>query len=873
MKPSLFSKLQLSSAEIRQQFIDFFKEKGHGFVRSSPVVPHDDPSLLFTNAGMNQFKPYFIGTQKPSAQRVVNSQKCIRVSGKHNDLEEVGVDVYHHTFFEMLGNWSFGDYYKKEAIKWAWELLTEVWKLDKKLLWITIFEDDDESGELWRKHTDVDPQRVLKFGHKDNFWEMGETGPCGPCSEIHYYTGHDPENQLPEDVNVLSDYREIWNLVFIQYTRDENGELHDLPDKHVDTGAGLERLVAILNGKTSNYETDLFIPLLEKIVKITGKNMDFEDGVPHRVIADHLRMLSFSLADGAMPGNDGRGYVLRRILRRAARFGRLLEMKEPFIYTLQETLCQIMGESYPELIAKSKHIKKVICAEESAFNNTLGRGLEEFVKITSSMGSSSIISGANTFKLYDTFGFPLDLTQLMARENGFSVDIEQFNKHMIEQKERARNSGKFLYQSIDTKWIIVGNEQPTRFTGYKEQTSTGNIIKYKLSNESCEIVLDQTPFYAESGGQVGDKGYIKNNGFSMKVEDVQKVDEDFVHIGIIESGNIQNIESVKAQINEHRRKQIQRNHTATHLIHQTIKDVLGDHVQQAGSLVAPNYLRFDLTHYEQIPDDCIAEIETHVNTLILENLTVQTEIKDYKTAQNDGAISLFGEKYGDIVRVVNIPGFSKELCGGTHVSRTGDIGGIKIISETALASGIRRLVAVTGEEIIRLLTSQEYLLRDIRNELKCSKEDVFSCIQTLTREKKHLEKENKQLKQSSILDQIDNLVRNAVSFDKLRLVVKKVDDPGDLKVLGDQFRHAFRTRGISLIGTIQNNKPMVLCAVTDDLTQEIHAGDIVKEMGGIMGGGGGGKPHIATAGGSDVNLLQDALVYGENLIKSILSVK
>jgi alanyl-tRNA synthetase len=442
---------------------------------------------------------------------------------------------------------------------------------------------------------------------------------------------------------------------------------------------------------------------------------------------------------------------------------------------------------------------------------------------------------------------------------------------MVEQKERARRSSKFLYQSNDTKWTIVGNEQPTLFTGYEEKSSLGNIIKYKLSNEYCEVVLDQTPFYAESGGQIGDTGYLKNNGFSMKVEDVQKVDEDFVHIGVIESGNIQEIESVDAQINKHRRKNIQRNHTATHLMHQALKDVLGEHVQQAGSLVAPNSLRFDLTHYEQISNDYITEIEKHVNIVILENLAVQTEMKDYKTARDDGAVSLFGEKYGDVVRVVNIPGFSKELCGGTHVNRTGDIGGLKIISETALASGIRRLVAVTGEGFFKLLTNHEQVLRDIRNELKCSQEDVLSCLQSLAREKKHLEKENKKLKQTAIAVQIDDLVNSAVSLGELRLVVKRVDDPGDLKVFGDKFRHAFRSRGISLIGTIKNKKPMVLCAVTDDLTNQIHAGDIVKEMGGVMGGDGGGKSHIATAGGSDVNLLKDALVHGENLIKSILS--
>ena len=869
-KLNLYFKLPISSADIRQQFLDFFQKKEHQFVRSSSVVPHEDPTLLFTNAGMNQFKPYFMGLQSPETKRAVNSQKCIRVSGKHNDLEEVGVDDYHHTFFEMLGNWSFGDYYKKEAISWAWELLTEVWKLDKTRLWVTIFQDDDESGDLWKEETDIQPDRILKFGHKDNFWEMGETGPCGPCTEIHYYTGDDPDNQSAEGVNALAEYREIWNLVFIQYNRDSEGNLHELPEKHVDTGAGFERIVAILNGKSSNYETDLFIPILDKIVEISGKSLDINDGIPHRVIADHVRMLAFSLADGAMPGNEGRGYVLRRVLRRAARFGRMLEMKDPFIYKLVNTLSGVMGSAFPELKEKQKHVEKVIKAEESSFNETLDRGLEVFSKITKNLSAGGVINGDDAFKLYDTYGFPLDLTELIARENEFSVDVDKFNDCMIQQKDRARASGKFQNISEDTDWIVVKKGSPTEFTGYEKIENNAQLIKYIQEGDYYKIVLDKTPFYAEAGGQIGDSGFLTAKGFKFKVEDVQKSGDEFIHIGRIQEGKIEDVQNVNAKIDDSRRQQIRRNHTATHLLHQALRKIVGDHVQQAGSLVNAELLRFDLTHYEQISRSQINELEQCVNSVILQNIDVETNVKNFDDARKEGAVGLFGEKYGDTVRVVDVPGFSKELCGGTHVNRTGDIGAIKIISESALASGIRRLVAVSGDAIQTLMSKQEHVISEIRKELKCTEDEISSRIQSLIADKKNLEREIKELRQFSMTGEIGDLVTGAESLGDIRLVVQNVDDPGDLRELGDQFRQAFKTKGAALIGTIQKDKPMVMCAVTDDLTSQIQAGKIVKEMGGVMGGGGGGKPHLATAGGNDIHLLQDALDHGRNLIQSIL---
>ena len=477
----------ISSKEIRKQFIRFFEEKEHRFVRSSPVFPADDPTLLFTNAGMNQFKPIFLGKEKPRFTRAANSQKCIRVSGKHNDLEEVGVDNYHHTFFEMLGNWSFGDYYKSEAISWAWELLTEVWNLDKNRLWVTIYQDDDEAGEIWKRETDIADDRVLKFGKKENFWEMGETGPCGPCTEIHYYTGNDTENQQPDGVNKLHEYREIWNLVFIQYDRQNDGTLKDLPQKHVDTGAGLERITAILNGFESNYDTDLFQPIIKHVVKLSGKAYDFEEGVPHRVISDHVRMLSFSIADGIMPANEGRGYVLRRVIRRAARFGRVLGFEKPFIFEMIPTLAAIMDDSFPEIIEKQSHIEKVIFAEETSFNNTLDRGLEQFEKICNRLEDSKTISGDDAFKLYDTFGFPLDLTELLAREKNVSVDKDGFAKNMDKQKSRARAAGKFEMEQDAGDWQEMSSENQSIFTGYDEIQSKVRITKFREKDDYHEI--------------------------------------------------------------------------------------------------------------------------------------------------------------------------------------------------------------------------------------------------------------------------------------------------------------------------------------------------------------------------------------------------
>ena len=859
----------VSSKEIRNQYIEFFRTKAHSFIHSSSVVPTDDPTLLFINAGMNQFKSIFLGQKTPKKKRVVNSQKCIRVSGKHNDLEEVGVDDYHHTFFEMLGNWSFGDYYKKEAIAWAWELLTDVWKLDKNRLWITIFQDDLETANLWKSETDVSGDRILKFDHKDNFWEMGEVGPCGPCSEIHYYTG-DLEKQTADGVNYDPEYREIWNLVFIQYNRESDGKLTDLPEKHVDTGAGFERLVAIINGKSSNYDTDIFLPLIDKISRKTGASYNAENGIALRVIADHVRMLAFSIADGALPGNEGRGYVLRRVLRRAARFGRTLDMHEPFIHAIVPTLCKVMGETFPELTEKMQHIEKVIRSEEISFGNTLDRGLDIFDKISKKIKKGGNIAGEDAFKLYDTYGFPLDLTQLLAREKGFSVDTVAFNEYMQEQKERARKSGKFKLFRNELQWKEMTIGQSSQYIGYEQLESCSIIRKYRMEKDQVEIILNKTPFYAEQGGQTADKGVISGNGLKIEINDVQRDGDIIIHYGRIVSGKLSEIIEVKAKVDDSRRQEIKLNHTATHILHSALKQVLGEHVHQAGSMVAPYRLRFDLTHFEKISNDHIKQVENIVNDIIRWNIMVETEIKPYETARKEGAVALFGEKYEDEVRVISIPGFSKELCGGTHVERTGDIGVFKIISESSLALGVRRIEAITGYTVLKMFQKQNEIVDQLNDLIKCQSDHLVPRINDLIDEKKTLEKEVRSLKKTDIHDTVKKFVKDSLIYNEVKMVITRLDDIDDLNGLGDEFRHVMNKKGIVIIGTIIENKPMILCAITDDLTNSISAVDIVRELGKRMGGGGGGKPHLATAGGKDISLLDDILVESKEYVKSRL---
>jgi len=860
----------MKSSEIRKSFIEYFSKKNHHFVRSSPVVPIDDPTLLFTNAGMNQFKPIFLDDIKPEYSRAVNSQKCIRVSGKHNDLEEVGLDTFHHTFFEMLGNWSFGDYYKKEAIEWAWDLLTNVWKLEKERLWVTVYQDDDDAYDLWVSQTDIKEDRVLRFGKKENFWEMGETGPCGPCSEIHYYIGDDISLQSPDGVNKDDLYWELWNLVFIQNERLSDGTLNKLSQNHVDTGAGLERITCILQAKKSNYETDLFQPIINEIEKLSEIKYN-QDQVPFQVIADHVRMLCFSIADGALPSNEGRGYVLRRILRRAARFGRILKLEEPFLYKLVPTVCSFMGEAYPELKEKNTHIELVVGTEETLFNQTLDRGINHLDKLIEGL-SGDTISGTEAFKLYDTYGFPLDLTQLISREKGISVDENVFHDEMSRQKDKARHSGKFKIEAEDVSWNTHAEGKHSDFIGYEHLESQSKVIQYAEIADDYLIVLDKTPFYAESGGQVADKGTIKAEGIDLVVVDVQKNNDMIMHVCKGKVVSWENVDNVICLADEDYRGTIKRNHTATHLLHAALKTILGNQVQQAGSLVHPEYLRFDLTYFEKITADKIRQIENLVNSQILLNNNLEVSIKSYDEAMKDGVVALFGEKYGDEVRVVSAGNFTSELCGGTHVERTGDIGLFKITEESSLASGVRRIVAVTGNFALEMFQKKSDTLSEIQLKMNCKEEELSERIIQLYSDKKELEKKIKELIQTDDSD-IGSWIDNSQKIGESNIVIEllEISDVDDLKRSGDKLLAQIDS-GIGVLFSSGDDKPFAVIVLTDDLIKKgLDAGKLAKEIGSFMGGGGGGKPHLATAGGRDQGLINIAIDQTKNLISNELN--
>ena len=854
----------MKSKDIRDSFIDYFRDRGHSFIRSSPSVPIDDPTLLFTNAGMNQFKPIFLDQVKSDNLRAVNSQKCIRVSGKHNDLEEVGVDTFHHTFFEMLGNWSFGDYYKKEAISWAWELFTDVWKLDKNRLWATVYIDDDESHDLWAKYTDIDHERILRCGKEDNFWEMGETGPCGPCSEIHYYIGSDIDKQNQDGVNKSEEYWELWNLVFIQSNRKKDGSLEDLPEKHVDTGAGLERIAAVLQNKTSNYDTDLFIPIIDKIESITLDKYK-TNPIPFRVIADHIRMLSFSIADGALPSNEGRGYVLRRILRRGSRFGRTLGLEDPFLFKLVDSVIEVVGEIYPELVDRRSHIKKVIKTEEESFDKTLDRGLSHFEKIIMGI-ENNVINGEHAFKLYDTYGFPFDLTQLMAREKNISVDEKGFNDLMKKQRERAKASSHFQINDDEIDWVVITDGEDSKFLGYDLAKCKSKLRRYVLKNDQVLLILDQTPFYAESGGQTADIGLISGDGIDLEVLDVKKINESIVHIcdGTFEEGH-----DVFCEINEKRREAIRKNHTATHLMHKAFKNILGDHVNQAGSLVHPDYLRFDLTHPDKISKDQILKVENEVNKHILSNNKLEVSIQNFDEAKKSGAEALFGEKYGDRVRVVNAGNYSVELCGGTHVDRTGDIGSFKIVEESSLSSGVRRVVAFTGEASLKEMQKNDAILVSLQKILNTPPDLMENRISGLLKEKKYLEK--KIMSEDSDINLTD-LFSEADNINNRLLIIKKINSSNKdaLKGVGDKVADKMDS-GICVLFSEGEEKPNAIIVVSKNMNDSgISAGDLAKNIGRFMGGGGGGKPHLATAGGRNNNVIDEALEKSRDFISKIL---
>jgi alanyl-tRNA synthetase len=879
---------RMTSQQIRQSFIEFFQKKEHTFVPGSPVIPADDPTLLFTNAGMNQFKDILLGKGRRSYKRAVNSQKCIRVSGKHNDLEEVGHDTYHHTFFEMLGNWSFGDYYKEEAIAWAWELLTRVWELPGNQLYATVFREDDEAANIWTKVTDISADRMLRFDEKDNFWEMGNTGPCGPCSEIHIDLGPERCNLQGKKHNcsVNGDcgrFIELWNLVFIQYNRDQKGKLTLLPDKHVDTGAGFERLVAVLQKKYSNYDTDLFKPIIEKISTISGLPYDqSQEKSAYHVIADHIRMLSFSIADGGFPSNEGRGYVIRRILRRAARYGRKLNMHEAFIYRLVKTVGDILGDTFPEIRERAGYIENVIKSEEEHFNRTLDRGLEIFTGIRNELESQGkrVMPGSDVFKLYDTYGFPADLTAILAQEAGLEIDHSGFEKAMHAQKERARKSAKFKKNAVkNNTWIKVMEDKSSNFVGYNEDAIETHIVKYSIHADKLYLVLKDTPFYAESGGQVGDQGTINMEGLELAVMDTQKEGDDIVHICDLPEGfskwmPLAEVRSdrVIVEINIAQRRDTEKNHTSTHLLHKTLRKVLGDHVQQSGSLVTPQRLRFDFTHFEKINQEQLQEIEQIVNSKIQEDIELVIRHESFNEAKKRGAMALFGEKYGEIVRTIQIPGFSFELCGGTHVRRTGQIGSFIIIYEGSIAAGMRRIEALTGSAAVHYLQKSRSIVAKLADLLNSRDEELVNRISGLLSEKKEMEKKIESAASQSILMSIDDILKSAESINGINVITCKLSDLNinQLKEMGDRIREKSKNT-VALLGTEIDDKLNFVCIVSDDLikNKNLHAGNVIKEVAKVTGGGGGGKSHMATAGGKDIKKFDQAMDKIKELISKI----
>lgn len=884
-----------SSSDIRNEFIEFFKKYNHQFVPSSPVFPYDDPTLLFTNAGMNQFKDVFLEQGTRPYNRAVNSQKCIRVSGKHNDLEEVGHDTYHHTFFEMLGNWSFGDYFKKEAIEWGWELLTEVWNIPKEKLWATVFagdksdnlEPDVEAENLWKEVTAINPKQILRFSKKDNFWEMGETGPCGPCSEIHIDLGPGRcDKQHIKDhvcqVNAgCARYFELWNLVFIQFNRDQSGKLHSLPAKHVDTGMGFERLVAVLQNVRSNYDTDLFQPIIQhigKIVDIDYQKSNTDQQVAYRVIADHIRMLTFSITDGALPSNEGRGYVLRRILRRAARYARKLDMHEPFIYQLVPTVVEVMGDAFPEIKEKQGYVMEVIESEEESFNKTLDRGLEIFEKIVSDLKSKKRkdFPGEEAFRLYDTYGFPLDLTRILVEENNMTLDESGFDKEMEMQRERARQAGKFSTSTSKTdQWkMVADSKKSSQFVGYDKLISNAQINKYAAIDNDYHIILDETPFYAESGGQVGDKGKIIGEDFELKVIDTQKDGNEIIHI--CKNGNNLDINkpNVQAIVDASRRYPTMYNHTATHLLQAALRKVLGEHVKQAGSLVAPDYLRFDFTHFKKPKPNEIQKIERLVNEKIQEDIPLDIQYTDFKSAKEMGAMALFGEKYGDRVRMITIDKFSRELCGGTHVKSTGQIGLFIITQETSVASGIRRIDALTGPKAVEFVQNSRDTIQTLEHLLSTQLSEIPDHVISLIEQNKNLQKELQKLKSGQLLDETDSLLKNAEKIGSVDLVIQEFQniEIDLLKQLGDKIRSSSKkTVGFFINLVAGEDRMNFVCAVTDDLIKNrgLKAGDLIREAAQIAGGGGGGRAHLATAGAKNVDKLPDVLKFLREKLREV----
>ena len=862
--------------EIREAFLKFFEDKGHHRVKSSPLIPKNDPTLLFTNAGMVQFKDYFLGKEKPPFKRATSCQKCMRAGGKHNDLENVGKTGRHHTFFEMLGNFSFGDYFKKEAIEFAWELVTKVFKLPEERLYVSVYEKDDEAFEIWNKIIGLPESKIYRLGEKDNFWAMGDTGPCGPCSEIYYDRGE--KFACGENCGIgtcdCDRYLEIWNLVFMQYERDESGKLTPLAHPSIDTGMGLERIASVLQNVPSNYETDLIFPLVKWASDLSGTPYGKDDkrSTSMRVIADHLRALVFLIADGVLPSNEGRGYVLRRIIRRASRHGRLLGIEKPFLYEGVDRVIEIMGDIYPEIVENDRLIKKITLKEEERFSRTLERGLyilQELIEKLKSDGKDTL-PGEEVFKLYDTFGFPLDLILEVANDENLKVDVAGFEKLLEEQKERARKAWKGGIQKVISPELQkLSEESPSIFIGYDHLEGIGkvtgilkgeNLVEEAKEGEEAVIILDKTPFYPEKGGQVGDTGIIEGSNCYCEVLDTRNITENLIgHRAVVKRGTIKVGDVVNAIVNEERRKAIMRAHTATHLLHKALREVLGNHVKQAGSLVLPDRLRFDFTHFEAPTEEELRAVEETVYNWILKNYPVKVEEMSYDEALERGAIALFGEKYGDVVRVVDVGGVSVELCGGTHVERSGDIGFFKLISESSISSGTRRVEAVVGKEAFDYVEEKENLIKNLRKALQSPEEQLLQKLQKLKEELKEKERELEKVKRKLATAEVNRIVENAPVINDIKVVTAKLDGFGgkELVEVADVIRNKAGTAAVMLVG-IKDGKASLLIALTKDLTDRFKAGEIIKKIAPILEGRGGGRPDMAQGGVQNLTRLEEA---------------
>jgi len=871
----------MTGNEARQLFLDYFKSKDHKIVKSDALTPRDDPTLLFTNAGMVPFKRIFLGEEKRNYVRATSSQKCVRAGGKHNDLENVGYTARHHTFFEMLGNFSFGDYFKENAIEYAWDLLTNGYKLPASKLWISVYLDDDEAYNIWHKSIGVPNERIIRLGEKDNFWSMGDTGPCGPCSEILIDRGESYSCNSPDcKAGCECDrYLEIWNLVFMQYNRDADGKMTPLPKPSIDTGMGLERIASVIQNKPTNFDTDLFTPIFDVIQDLSNKEFGTSNDIdiPMKVIADHSRASAFLINDGILPSNEGRGYVLRRIMRRAIRYGRQIGLSNPFLHQTVESVFQVMKPAYPELLDNKSFIQNVIINEEQRFSETLDNGLkilqEELQNIKAK--NEKILSGDIIFKLYDTYGFPVDIVQDIVREQPIELDMDTFHSAMKNQKEQSRSVSSFTsvgdaYKNLSAKGI------QTSFVGYDSLeveseilliVKDGKEVTKANKGDTIELVTDKTPFYGESGGQMGDTGEIKNSDAQIRIDNTIKDPTGLlIHHGCVTEGSVQKQQTVLLKVDQNKRQKTALNHSATHILHAVLQNVLGDHVKQAGSMVSHDRLRFDFSHFSRVKQEELIQIEQQVNFWIRKNIELTIQEMDMETAVKTGATALFEEKYGDRVRVISIDSFSRELCGGTHTSHTGNIGVFCIISETSVAAGVRRIEALTGESALKFFQKTNNQISEMSNLLKEKPDNLISKIDQMLQRQKANEKEVATLKNQIAAINAEKDADDVKEINGISVLVKKVEveSPADLRDIMDRFKQKIKS-GVIILGAEVNNKALITAGVTKDLVKKYQAGNIVKQVASKVGGGGGGRPDMAQAGGPDYKKLDEALEFAYSL--------